>query len=112
MKSFEEGSSVGPAGRGRQSGGSSGAAQRPAARGLSSSLLAALLLLGSGAGMRDAFGQDSGGTPAASANPDPASVDLAPPPAGSQSEGDLTPDQMLARAKQFVAGIEQSSASI
>jgi hypothetical protein len=112
MKSFEEGSSLSPAGPGRRSGSGSGEAARPASRRLSSSVLLALLLLGTGAGMREAFGQDSGATPLASSNPDPVSVDLAPPQAGSQSQADLTPDQMLARAQQFVAGIEQSSSSI
>src|SRR6185436_2064648 len=107
MKSFEEGSSVSPAGQGGRSGSGSGAAARPASRGLSTSVLIALLLVGTGAGMRDAFGQDSGGTPPGSSDPGQPSVDLAPPQAGSGSEGDLTPDQMLARAKQFVAGIEQ-----
>jgi hypothetical protein len=107
MKSFEVGASVSPQGKS----GSTNAPGKPvASRGVSSAVLAALLLLGTGAGMRDAFGQDLGGTPAPGA--DQPAVDLAPPQGSADSEGDLTPEQMLARAKQFVSSITQSSGSI
>jgi hypothetical protein len=72
-------------------------------------MLLALLLFGAGSG--DAFGQDRGGAPPASPDAQPA-VDLAPPRASAQAATDLPPEEMLNRAKQFVAGIEQSSGSI
>src|SRR4029453_8647548 len=39
-------------------------------------------------------------------------VDLAPPQNSGGGANELSPDQMLAKAKQFVAGIEQASGSI
>lgn len=86
----------------------------PAQRGMSTSLLVGLMLLATGAGMRDAFGQDpSGVQPDGSEDGKPA-VDLAPPsdPANANGDANASPEEMLTRAKQFVAGIEQSSGSI
>jgi hypothetical protein len=72
-------------------------------------VLLALMLFGAGSG--DAFGQDQGAPASASADGQP-SVDLAPPRGSAQPDADLSPEEMLNRAKQFVAGIEQSSGSI
>jgi hypothetical protein len=80
----------------------------PRKRGVGVAILLACLALGAGVGARDAFAQ--GLTPPS--NPPAAPpVDLAPPPAGASPEA-LSPEQMLGRAKQFVAGIEQASGSI
>jgi hypothetical protein len=80
----------------------------PRSRGVGIAILLACLALGAGVGARDAFAQV---TPAATPPAAPP-VDLAPPPAGSGTEEQLSPEQMLARAKQFVGGIEQASGSI
>jgi hypothetical protein len=73
-------------------------------------MLIALMLLGTGAGMRDAFGQDlDPAQPAATEDAKPA-VDLAPPQ--GPANADASPEEMLSRAKLFVVGIEQSSGSI
>jgi hypothetical protein len=71
-------------------------------------VLLACLALGAGGGVRDAVAQVLTPAPAATTPP----VDLAPPPVATGAEPQLSPDQMLARAKQFVAGIEQASGSI
>jgi hypothetical protein len=85
----------------------------PAARGLSGSVLIALMLFGAGAGMRDAFGQDLGGAPTAASEEGKPAVDLAPPAGSAQASAEIaSPEEMLTRAKQFVTGIEQSSGSI
>jgi hypothetical protein len=78
-------------------------------RGVGVAILLACLALGAGVGARDAFAQ--GLTPA-STPPAAPPVDLAPPAAGANPEEQLSPEQMLGRAKQFVAGIEQASGSI
>jgi hypothetical protein len=75
-------------------------------------VLLALMLFGAGAGSGDAFGQDLGGAPASASADGQPSVDLAPPRGSAQPDADLSPEEMLNRAKQFVAGIEQSSGSI
>lgn len=82
----------------------------PAPRGRSASVLIALMLLGTGAGMRDAFGQDLDGAQPGGSETNTPAVDLAPPQ--GPANADASPDEMLTRAKQFVAGIEQSSGSI
>ena len=77
----------------------------PATRRLSTSALLALVLAGTGAGVHEAFAQDP--PPSQDGK---APVDLAPPQ--NSREGDLSPEEMLVKAKQFVAGIEQSAGSI
>jgi len=84
----------------------------PASRGLSASLLIALMLLGAGASMRNAFAQDLGGAQPGDAVDGKPSVDLAPPRGSAPPNAEASPEEMLARAKQFVIGIEQSSGSI
>jgi hypothetical protein len=94
---------MGPGGDGRQA--------ARASRRLSTLVLLALAVAGASAGMREAFAQDLDATP-----PPPtdgkAAVDLAPPQNSATAAGDVSPDEMLAKAKQFVAGIEQASGSI
>jgi hypothetical protein len=94
---------MGPGGKGRQG--------PRASRSLSTLVLLGLVLAGAGAGMDDAFAQDLDATPPP-ADGSTAPVDLAPPQNTAQGEAPLSPEEMLAKAKQFVAGIEQSSASI
>jgi len=90
----------------------SGQSVAPASRGLSGSVLIALMLFGAGAGMHDAFGQDLGGARVAGSEAGKPSVDLAPPKGSAQASAELAPEEMLTRANQFVSGIEQSSGSI
>ena len=77
----------------------------PATRRLSTLALLALVLAGTGAGVHEAFAQDP--PPSQDGK---APVDLTPPQ--NSREGNLSPEEMLGKAKQFVAGIEQSSGSI
>jgi hypothetical protein len=84
----------------------------PAARGLRGPVLLGLMLLGVGAGMGDAFGQNLGATPPAGSNDAKPSVDLGPPQSSGQSNAAASPEEMLSKAKAFVMGIEQSSGSI
>jgi len=81
----------------------------PATRRLSKLALLALALVGTGVGVHDAFAEDLGASPPLSQD-GKAPVDLAPPQ--NSREGTLSPDEMLGKAKAFVAGIEQSSGSI
>lgn len=96
---------MGPGGKNRQA---AGAAR---ARSLSTFVLLALVLAGAGAGVHDAFAQDLGNAPPPS-DDIKAPVDLAPPQNPGATESVLSPEEMLTKAKVFVAGIEQSSASI
>jgi hypothetical protein len=99
-------------GQSRRSASASRRSVDPAARGMSVSVLIALMLLGTGASMRDAFGQDLTAAPPDGTEAGTPSVDLAPPQGSSQPGVEASPEEMLARAKQFVVGIEQSSGSI
>lgn len=94
---------MGPGGKGRQG--------ARASRRLSTFVMLALALAGAGAGMHEAFAQDLGTTPP-SPNDSKAPVDLAPPRNSGAPQTDLSPDEMLNKAKRFVAGIEQASGSI
>lgn len=94
---------MGPRGKGRH-------APR-ASRRLGTFALLAVALAAAGAGMHEAFAQDPSSAPLPTDDrKDP--VDLAPPQNPGGGESNLSPDEMLAKAKQFVAGIEQSSGSI
>jgi len=73
--------------------------------------LLALVFAGAGAGVHDAFAQDLGAPRPPSAD-SKAPVDLAPPQTSGVSPGALSPEEMASKARQFVAGIEQSSGSI
>jgi hypothetical protein len=95
-------SSMGPRGKGRQA--------ARASRRLSTFALLALTLVAAGAGMREAFAQNTSSAPLPSDRM--SAADLGPPQNSGSGEDNLSPDEMLAKAKQFVAGIEQSSGSI
>ena len=94
---------MGPGGKGRRA--------ARAARRLSTFALLALALAAAGAGMHEAFAQDLSAAPPPS-DGGKAPVDLAPPQNTSTASAVLSPDEMLAKAKQFVVGIEQASGSI
>jgi hypothetical protein len=70
-------------------------------------VLLACLVLGAGAGVSDAFAQA-----VAPGAPTAPSIDLTPPQTTSTPTRELSPDEMVARGKAFVAGIEQASGSI
>jgi hypothetical protein len=96
-------SSMGPRGTGRHA--------ARASRRLSTFALLALTLVAAGAGMHEAFAQDPSSAPPPSADR-MGPADLGPPQKSGAGEDNLSPDEMLAKAKQFVAGIEQASGSI
>lgn len=68
-------------------------------------LLLGCLAVVAGASVSDAFAQ----APAAPIAP---SIDLAPPQAAASATPQMTAEEMVTRAKAFVAGIEQASGSI
>jgi hypothetical protein len=96
-------SSMGPGGKDRQG--------ARAARRLTTFGLLALVIAGGGSGVHEAFAQDPGASPPSSDAGKPL-VDLAPPQNSGASDSQLSPEEMLSKAKQFVAGIEQASGSI
>lgn len=87
----------------------SGVVAQPAPRRrLGGGWLLICLVLGTGASGSEAFAQAQ-----TTAAPQTApSIDLAPPQVGASAPQQLTAEEMVARAKAFVAGIEQASGSI
>lgn len=76
-------------------------------RRLGSAALLTCLAVAAGAGVSEAFAQAPTPTP-----PVAPAIDLAPPQATGSASQQMTAEEMVARAKAFVAGIEQASGSI
>jgi hypothetical protein len=75
-------------------------------RRLGGAMLLICLALATGAGASEAFAQTRAAPSTAPA------IDLAPPQVTTSGSQQLTAEEMVARAKAFVAGIEQASGSI
>lgn len=87
-----------------------GAVAEPAPRRrLGNAALLVCLALVAGASASEAFAQTR--APAAAA-PTPPAIDLAPPQVSASATQQLSPEEMVASGKAFVAGIEQASGSI